>query len=56
MFMQWNLENASKQPQFDDFNVFALSKLRLFFFSSMAKGSNARQAVRLFGLKIKLNS
>lgn len=35
MFMLWNLENASActQQQFDDFNVFALSKLRFFFFS-----------------------
>ena len=51
MFMHWNLENANKQQQFDDFNVCALSKLRLF--SQIAKGSNTKQAVRLFGLKIK---
>ena len=51
MFMHWNLENANKQQQFDDFNVCALSKLRLFF--QIAKGSNTKKAVRLFGLKIK---
>lgn len=32
MFMQWNLENTpASTQQFDDFNVFALSKLRFFF-------------------------